>query len=575
MGIIKHISTQWISTSVLKRIGRQSLAMQLMLAMSVSSAQTNLPATPSSEVVVQGNSAAIQNLGRAVQSQEAQSPHLPNKNTPRTQPNLVLPDMGDPGGDALSPVDERRFGERIMREIRNDPDYSNDLPTYDFLNQMERRLLQAAKRLQLGGANALGSAQYNFEVFAVKDSSINAFALPGGFIGFHTGLLVAAETDSEVASVMGHETGHVLQRHIARSMDRQGMNTMIAIAGMVLGALAASSNPSAAAGLMTGGQALSIQNQLAYSRDAEREADRIGFLILEGSGYDVNGMPAFFQRLQKATGIMDSGVPAYVRTHPLTTDRIADMQDRVRMVNAKAVPSSMEFYLIKARARLDQQKGSSGLYDARNVFESFSKQANLPKQLEGFYGLALVAQRQGKIDLAEGYLQKTRQLIQTAIAPGSPLQRQSLALEVTASELALAKGKSQDALQIAQNALRAYPQSVAAAVAMINSELKLGKTDDAITWLRARTKQQPSESLWWTLLAEAYNQSNNLPMRHYAMGEKFALDGAWPSAIEQLRIARSAGGNNYYQGSTIDARLREFQRQYQEEQREDAKSKGG
>ncbi|MDZ4058379.1 MAG: tetratricopeptide repeat protein, partial [Polynucleobacter sp.] len=183
--------------------------------------------------------------------------------------------------------------------------------------------------------------------------------------------------------------------------------------------------------------------------------------------------------------------------------------------------------------------------------------------------------RQGKIDLAEGYLQKTRQLIQTAIAPGSPLQRQSLALEVTASELALAKGKSQDALQIAQNALRAYPQSVAAAVAMINSELKLGKTEDAITWLRARTKQQPSESLWWTLLAEAYNQSNNLPMRHYAMGEKFALDGAWPSAIEQLRIARSAGGNNYYQGSTIDARLREFQRQYQEEQREDAKSKGG
>jgi predicted Zn-dependent protease len=91
---------------------------------------------------------------------------------------------------------------------------------------------------------------------------------------------------------------------------------------------------------------------LAYSRDAEREADRIGFLILEGSGYDVNGMPAFFQRLQKATSIMDSGVPAYVRTHPLTIDRIADMQDRVRMVNAKTVPSSLEFYLIKEAKRI-------------------------------------------------------------------------------------------------------------------------------------------------------------------------------------------------------------------------------
>jgi predicted Zn-dependent protease len=575
MGIVKPAYFKWIQKPVLLGIGRKCLALQLIFAMGFAGAQSPLPKAPASEVVVEGNTAALQNLGRAVQSQEAQSPFLPNKNTVRTQPNLVLPDMGDPGGDALSPVDERRIGERIMREIRADPDYSNDLPIYDFLNQMDRRLLQAAKRLQLGGANTLGSAQYNFEVFAVKEPSINAFALPGGFIGFHTGLLVAAETESEVASVMGHEIGHILQRHIARSMDKQAMNTMIAIAGMVLGALAASSNPSAAIGLMRGGQALSVQNQLAYSRDAEREADRIGFLILEGSGYDVNGMPAFFQRLQKATSIMDSGVPAYVRTHPLTIDRIADMQDRVRMVNAKTVPSSLEFYLIKARARLDQQKGSSGLFDARNIFESFSKQASPIKQMEGLYGLALVAQRQGKLDIAEGYLQKTRQMMQAAAAPGSPIVRQSVSLDTTASELALAKGKSQEALQIAHATLRAYPESFAAAVAMIQAELKLGKTDEAISWLRSRTKQQPNETIWWTLLADAYNQSNNVALRHYAMGEKFALTGAWPSAIEQMRIARAAGGNNYYQGSTIDARLREFQKMYQEEQRDDAKNRGG
>jgi predicted Zn-dependent protease len=187
----------------------------------------------------------------------------------------------------------------------------------------------------------------------------------------------------------------------------------------------------------------------------------------------------------------------------------------------------------------------------------------------------LVAQRQGKVDIAEGYLQKTRQMMQAAAAPGSPLQRQSISLDTTASELALAKGKPQEALQIAHAALRAYPESFAAAVAMIQAELKLGKTDEAIIWLRARTKQQPNETIWWTLLADAYNQSNNVALRHYAMGEKFALTGAWPSAIEQMRIARAAGGNNYYQGSTIDARLREFQRMYLEEQREDAKSRGG
>jgi len=461
----------------------------------------------------------------------------------------------------------------IMRQIRPDADYSNDLPIYDYLNQMERRLLQAAKKLQLGGANEQGSGAYNFEVFAVKDSSINAFALPGGFIGFHTGLIVTAETDSEVASVMGHETGHVLQRHLARQMDQQATNTMIAIAGMVLGALAMSRNPSAGAGLMQGGQAAAISNQLSYSRDAEREADRIGFQILDASGYDVNGAPGFFQRLQKATGIMDKGgPPSYVRTHPLTTDRIADMQDRARTVPPRTVPTAIEFYFIKARARMEQAGTSSGMYDLKNTFESFSKQAQVGRQMEGFYGLALIAQRQGKIDQAETYLAQARNLAQAASAPGSPIQRQSLSLDITASELALAKGRGEEALQIAQVTLRAYPQSYAAGAAMVNAYLKLGRTNDAIAWLKARTRTQPNEVVWWSLLSSAYDQAKNVPMRHYALGEKYALEGAWPSAIEQLKIARSAGGADYYQGSSIDARLREMQRQYQDELKEQKKN---
>jgi predicted Zn-dependent protease len=557
-------------TSFLQRI----LAFQLMLALSCSGISPAYAATPVGDVSVDGNSAAIQNIGRAMQSPDAKSSKLPSRNTLQSQPNIVLPDMGDPGGDSLSRIDERKYGEMIMRQIRPDPDYSNDLPIYDFLNQMERRLLQAAKQLQLGGANEQGSGAYNFEVFAVKDSSINAFALPGGFIGFHTGLLVSAETDSEVASVMGHETGHVLQRHLARQMDKQSTNTMIAIAGMVLGALAMSRNPSAAAGLMQGGQAVAIDNQLSYSRDAEREADRVGFQILDASGYDVNGAPGFFQRLQRATSVMDKGVPAYVRTHPLTTDRIADMQDRARRVAVRNVPTSVEFYFIKARARLEQSGSSSGLYDLKNTFESLSKQPQAGKQMEGSYGLALIAQRQGKIDQAEVYLQQARNLAQAAIDPGSPIQRQSLSLNITASELALAKGKSEEALQIAQATLRAYPQSYAAGAAMINANLALGRTNDAITWLKARTRLQPNEIVWWNLLSKSYDQAKNIPMRHYALGEKYALEGAWPSAIEQLKIARSAGGSDYYQGSSIDARLREMQRQYQDELKEQGKIPG-
>ena len=547
------------------------LATQLVLALTCSGAAPAYAAPASGDVSVEGNSAAIQNIGRAMQSPDARPANAPTRNTLQSQPTIILPDMGDPGGDALSRIDERRYGEMIMRQIRPDSDYSNDLPLYDYLNQMERRLLQAAKKLQLGGANEQGSGAYNFEVFAVKDSSINAFALPGGFIGFHTGLIVSAESDSEVASVMGHETGHVLQRHLARQMDKQTTNTMIALAGMVLGALAMSRNPQAAAGLMQGGQAAAINNQLSYSRDAEREADRIGFQILDASGYDVNGAPGFFQRLQKATGIMDKGVPAYVRTHPLTTDRIADMQDRARTIPARNVPTAVEFYFIKARARMEQAGSSSGLYDLRNTFDSLSKQPQIGKQMEGFYGLALIAQRQGKWDQAELDLQQARNLAQKASAPGSPIQRQSLSLEITASELALAKGKKEEALQVAQAALRAYPQSYAAGAAMINAQLKMGRTNEAIAWLKARTRSQPTEIVWWSMLSNAYDQANNVPMRHYALGEKYALEGAWPSAIEQLKIARSAGSSDFYQSSSIDARLREMQRQYQDELKEQGK----
>ena len=553
------------------------MAGQLILALAWPSAGLVYAAGPTSssttgDVSVKGDSAALQNLGRAVQSPDARSSNLPARSTPQNQSNFILPDMGDPGGDSLSRMDEKKYGEMIMRQIRPDPDYSNDLPIYDFLNQMERRLLEAAKRLQLGGANEQGSGAYNFEVFAVKDSSINAFALPGGFIGFHTGLLVSAESDSEVASVMGHETGHVLQRHLARQMDKQTTNTMIALAGILLGALAASRNPGAASGLMQGGQAVAVNNQLSYSRDAEREADRIGFQILAASGYDVNGAPGFFQRLQKATGIMDSGVPSYVRTHPLTTDRIADMQDRARNISNGNVSTAVEFYFIKARARMEQSGSSSQMYDLKNTFEGLSKQSPAGKQMEGVYGLALVAQKQGKIDQASTYLQQARNLANSASAPASPLQRQSLSLDITSSELALAKGKNEEALQIAQSTLKAYPQSYAAGAAMMNAYLKLGRTNDAIVWLKARTRVQPNEVVWWTMLSSAYDQAKNVPMRHYALGEKYALEGAWPSAIEQLKIARSSGSADFYQASSIDARLREMQKQYQEELKEQGKN---
>ncbi len=510
------------------------------------------------------NQLAQDNINRTMQTPKAQSEFAPPSKRAQ-QPQLVLPDLGDSSSADLAPVDERLLGERIMREIRRDPDYSKDPVFFDYLNVTGQQLVDAARKQGVPGLDGRGSFAVSFELFGVRDKSINAFALPGGFIGVHTGLIVSAETESELASVLGHEIGHVTQKHIARMFGQQGTNSMIALASIVLAAVAASRNPNAAQGLAVGGQALAIQNQLAYSRDAEREADRIGFQILQAGGYDVQGMPDFFQRMQRANSIMESGVPGYVRTHPLTTDRIADMQDRVRGLARPKVSSSTEFYLVKARARLIQTTSSSNYPELKQFYESLARKAEPTKQLEGNYGLALLSLKQQRIVDAENYLQKSRTLLQTIHSQGSPIQRTSLSIEATAIDILYAKSQYEQGLKSLAQLKATYPNSRALNVLMVEGQLKTRQYDQAITWLKAQSKSQPGNPIWWDLLSRAYAQSGKRALQHASLAEKYVVDGAWIAAIEQMRLAKTAGDADFYQASEIDARARQIQEMYRQE----------
>lgn len=174
------------------------------------------------------------NLNRSVQIGR-QSPYLQKDPTIIDAPTYELPDMGDPSTAALSPEMERRLGDRVMREIRRDPDYVPDPLLTDYLNEIGYKLIEAARRQHVAGSTSASS----FELFAVRDPAINAFALPGGYVGVNTGTLVATDSESELASVLGHEIGHVLQRHIARGIDKQGESMWIALASILLAGLAA------------------------------------------------------------------------------------------------------------------------------------------------------------------------------------------------------------------------------------------------------------------------------------------------------------------------------------------------
>jgi predicted Zn-dependent protease len=513
---------------------------------------------------VDNNRVAQENIDRTMQSPRAGSEFTPPSKRMQ-QPQLVLPDLGDSSSATLSPIDERLLGERIMRDIRRDPDYAKDAVFYDYLNTVGQHLIDTARKQGIAGLDGRGSFAISFELFGVRDKSINAFALPGGFIGVHTGLIVSAETESELASVLGHEIGHVTQKHIARMFSQQGTNSMIALASMVLAAVAASRNPNAAQGLAMGGQALAIQNQLSYSRDAEREADRVGFQILQSGGFDVQGMPDFFQRMQRANSIMESGVPGYVRSHPLTTDRIADMQDRVRGLARPKVQSSTEFYLLKARARLIQTTSSSNYLELKQFYESLARKSESIKQLEGNYGLALLSLKQQKITDAESYLQKSRVLMQTVSAQGSPVQRSSLSLESTAIDILFAKGQHAEGLKQIAQIKATYPQSRSLNILTVEGQLKTKQYEQAIIWLKNQTRAQPENSIWWDLLSRAYAQSGKKALQHAALAEKYVADGAWVAAIEQMRLAKLAGDADFYHSSEIDARARQIQDLYRQE----------
>ncbi|CBJ52158.1 tetratricopeptide repeat protein [Ralstonia solanacearum] len=534
-------------------------------------APVSLPALaqPASVPAVPVGSAAAadqvqSNLNRSVQIGR-QSPYLQKEATIIDAPTYELPDMGDPSTAALSPEMERRLGDRVMRQIRRDPDYVPDPLLSDYLNDIGYRLIEAARRQHVAGSTSASS----FELFAVRDPGINAFALPGGYIGVNTGTLVATESESELASVLGHEIGHVLQRHIARGIDKSGESMWIALASILLAGLAATKSGDAAQALAVGGQAAAVSNQLAFSRSAEREADRVGFTLLTGAGYNPDGMPDFFRRLQRVSNIADTGVvPGYARTHPLTGERIADMEDRARGLPHPRQPHRPTFGFAKARARVLQEISTSAYLDVRNAMRSqlvSAPDAPVEKRAALWYGIAVAEQMAGQPDPAEQALLEARRLYGNIpdITSGSP------DLDVTAIELARARNRVPEALTMARAALTAYPLSRAVGITYAQTLLAAGRAEEAIPYLRDKAREDTAQPIWWDMLARAYADQGKRVEQHRALAEKYARDGAWGAAVEQLKLARDAGDADFYTLSEVDARLHQMERQYREEKQEE------
>jgi len=265
---------------------------------------------------------------------------------------VSLPALGDSVSDDLSIGRERSLGDQVMRQIRQDPDYFEDPLLLEYLQGVWAPLVSAARKL--GNIGEETDQRFAWETFLVRDRSVNAFALPGGFVGVHLGLIAMTGSRDELASVLAHELSHVTQRHIARRIVGDSRSSLLATAGMIAGLIVAarSSNADVANAAIMGSQAAAMQASLNFSRDMEREADRVGYTVLTQSGYAGSGMLGMFERMEQAYHLMDSGAYPYLRSHPLTSERIGDARARLGAGEWQRPQGKAEHALMAARSRV-------------------------------------------------------------------------------------------------------------------------------------------------------------------------------------------------------------------------------
>ena len=468
-------------------------------------------------------------------------------NAAKPLPDLNLPSLGTVAGADLSLQDERDIGEAIMKEIRHDKDYLSDPELSDYLNRLGWRLVAAGP-----------TPPFPFYFFPLRDTTLNAFALPGGFIAVHTGLLAAAQTESELAGVLGHEIGHVAQRHIARMINEGSDSLAITLGSILLAILAAkaggNSGGDAAVAIAMGTQGALLQKQLKFSRDAEREADRTGFARLVNAGFDPKGMEDFFSRLMSKNRYYENDFTAFLSTHPLSSERMSDMQNRSRSVKRTTHTSSLDFYLMKARARVLQETTYDGWLKLSRVFTSETEKATGHEKTASLYGLAVAYSR----------MNRTAEALATAQRARATCAETNLTLEKLLSELTYVAAKTdaqkKAALKMAEDTARRHPDSAMAALSCAELLWRAGDNEGVVRFIRRQTALTKSDPDYYALLARSYEALGRKSEAFAATGDMYALAGNHEAAVYQFDLAQKAADGDFYLMSEIDAKLHEERR---------------
>ncbi|HEB60098.1 MAG TPA: M48 family peptidase [Gammaproteobacteria bacterium] len=450
---------------------------------------------------------------------------------------IALPDIGDSALEALTPERERQIGAAVVRNLRRANAIVDDLVIADYLNNLGYRLVAAGD-----------GTRPDFQFFLVDDPDINAFALPGGFVGVHYGLIMAAENESELAAVVAHEVVHITQRHHARAYEAGEDNlplTAAIIAAILLGGQGDLAQ--AAAASMA---AQSAQEQIDFIRANEEEADRIGIGLLARSGFDPRSMAGFFQHLQRAARLQGPAVPEFLRTHPVTERRIAEASDRAASLSIPPPHDETGFHLIRTRLRV------MAATDKRQLAQQLQAELENGRYLNADatrYGLVLALIDNNQLKAAGNHLHKLLKR-----DPNRTVYR------LAEAELNLRRGQVKVALAIYADALANAPRNAIVTYAYAEALLGNNRAEKATRLLKNYLRSPTPYPVFYQLLARAESRLGHTADAYEAMAEYYYQTGQTHDALTQFSLASKVPGLDFIQVSRIEARMRAIRRELEQ-----------
>lgn len=445
--------------------------------------------------------------------------------------SVELPDLGTKGGASITPADEYRTGATVVRNLRHAGLIIDDPILTDYLNQLGYQLLSHHEY----------DSSNQFQFFLVNDKSINAFALPGGFIGINYGLFSQTESESELASVFAHEIAHVTQRHYARAYDVGAQSSLPILAAIIAAIVLGSQGSEIGEAALATAAAVQVREQINFTRHNEQEADRIGIQILSDSGFDPEKMASFFDKIERESRLYGINVPEFLRTHPVSSSRIADAHDRARQLPIKKISESLDYHIMRHRIIA---LTASNKTDSLKSYQQSLKTEKGNSLTAARYGYALSLIR------SDNYQGASKQI--DVLLNQHP---HKIAFLLAKAQIQSKDNKTDAAINTYRQALSIYPGNESILHDYIALLIKQNKFNEAKSELESFLKSQPRNPVFYKYMAETKAALNQTAESHEALAEYYYQQGQFHQAVEQINIALKSDKRDFYTTSRLEAKL--------------------